>query len=415
MFRSITLLGSSSGRNAGDAALLSSIMDSVDEACGSRLLYEIPSLKPEFIWQTYENRVRPIGILPWNLSAKLFGLPTYRSLMRTDLSLIFDATLFDRSLYNPFFNFLSSYYALLPLARKKGKRMACYTVSVGPVSTPKGKDMLRRVLEMMDFISVRDQDAVDMMREAGVQNPNVIITNDVALNTKPAPKERIEQIWQKLGLAEDKEVLAININPYFDSWAGLDRQPLGKEQFVEIYSQALNTALKDIDANLLFVCTQHLDVTLTQEIMNRVTTGHKKAFFSNTEYSHHEIKGVMGKVALLFAMRLHCLILTSSALGPIASLNYLPKVTTYMKSLGLSDYALGFENFSAENVAAHLLKAWNDRGLIKRRLEEKIPGMKREADKAAELVAVMHRGEDVSRALERLKSTSGDIRLAQAG
>ncbi|MFN8390003.1 MAG: polysaccharide pyruvyl transferase family protein [Bdellovibrionota bacterium] len=414
MLRSVTLLGSSSGRNAGDAALLSSIMDSVDEACGTKLLYEIPTLKPEFIWQTYENRVRPIGILPWNFSAKLFGLPTYQSLMRTDLSLVFDATLFDRSLYNPFFNFLSSYNALLPLAKKKGKRMACYTVSIGPVSTPKGKDMLRRVLEMMDFISVRDQDAVDMMRDAGVQNPNVIITNDVALNTKPASPERIEAIWRTFGFDPSKEVLAINMNPYFDSWAGLNRDPLTKDQFVDIYSRGLKLALKDIDANLLFVSTQHLDVTLTREVMSRIDTGHRKAFFSNTEYNHHEIKGVMGKVNLLFAMRLHCLILTSSALGPIASLNYLPKVTTYMKSLGLSDYALSFENFNPEAIGAHVLKSWNDRGSIRRKLEELIPQMQYEANKAAELVAVMHRGEDVGQALARLKSEPRGMRVANA-
>lgn len=107
---SITLLGSSSGRNAGDAALVGTIMDSIDLACGERLLYEIPSIKPDFIYRSYKNRVRAIGMWPWNLSIKMLGVPTYRSIMRTDLSLVFDAVLFDRSLYNPAFNYLSSLY-----------------------------------------------------------------------------------------------------------------------------------------------------------------------------------------------------------------------------------------------------------------------------------------------------------------
>ncbi len=415
MIRSITLLGSSSGRNAGDAALLSSIMESVDDACGSKLLYEIPTLKPEFIWNTYHNRVRPVCILPWNFSAKLFGIPTIRSLLRTNMSLVFDATLFDRSLYNPFFNFLSSYYLMLPLAKKRGKKMACYTVSIGPVSTQKGKDMLRTVLELMEFISVRDQDAIDMLREVGVQNPNVIITNDAALNTKPSSPKRVESVWQQLGLAEHREVLAINVNPYFDSWAGLRRNPLSREQFISAYVRGLKRALGDLDVNVMFVVTQHLDLSLTKEIMNRLETRHKKVLFSNTEYSHHDIKGVMGKASLLFAMRLHCLILTSSALTPICSLNYLPKVTTYLKSLGLSDYALSFENFNEEAIGTHIVRAWNDRALIRRRLEELIPSMQHEANKAAELVAVMHRGEDVSAALERLRLEPSNIRMAHAG
>jgi len=97
---SVTLLGSSSGRNAGDAAIMSGVMDSVDAAVGSRLLYEIPTIKPEFVRNNYQNDVRPVSMLPWNFSVKMLGLPTYRSVMRTDLSLVFDAVLFDRSLYN---------------------------------------------------------------------------------------------------------------------------------------------------------------------------------------------------------------------------------------------------------------------------------------------------------------------------
>lgn len=403
MIKSITLLGSSSGRNAGDAALLSSIMDSVDNACQTRLLYEIPSLNPEFIWRTYENRVRPVGILPWNLSAKLFGLTTYQSLMRSDLSLIFDATLFDRSLYNPFFNFLSSFDLLLPFAKKRGKKMGCYTVTVGPCRTPKGKEMLKRVLDQMDFITVRDQDSVDEMIDAKVDNPNYIITNDAALNTIPASPQRVEQVCKEIGLTFDKEIFAFNVNPYFDSWAGLNRPTLGRERFVQIYADALNEALKDIDANLLFTSTQHLDESLTQEIMAKVKLPHKKAYLSNKVYNHHEIKGVMGRANLLFAMRLHCLILTSSALTPIMSLDYLPKVHTYMKSLGLADYSLNFENYDKANLVAHIQKGWENRKAIRNSLEQNIPRMQNEANRAAEIVAAIHRNESIEAIIAKYK------------
>ncbi len=403
--RSITLLGSASGRNAGDAALLSSIMDTIDTACNERLLYEIPTINPEFIWKTYENRVRPVSILPWNLSAKLLGLTTYQSLMRTDLSLVFDATLFDRSLYNPLFNFLSSYYLLLPQAKKRGKKLGCYTVTVGPCRTPRGKDMLKSVLELMDFITVRDQESIDEMRDAGVENPNVIITNDIALQTTPSSKERLEQVYNEIGLTFDKEIIALNVNPYFDSWAGLNNKtPISKEAFIKTYTDALNTALKDIDATLLFVSTQHMDEPLTREIMAGVRTKHKKVLLSNRKYSHFDIRGVMEKVSLLFAMRLHCLILTSAGHTPVSSLNYLPKVTTYMKSLGLSDYGLGFENFSVENLVSHIQKSWENRRSIRTELDGRIPRMKEESLRAAALVATLNRGESIEKMIESFKN-----------
>ncbi len=413
MIESVTLLGSASGRNAGDAALMHSIMDSVDEACQSRLLYEIPSLNPEYVWKNYTNRVRPVSILPWNASLKLLGYTTYKSLMRTDLSLVFDATLFDRELYNPFFNFLSSYYALLPLARKKGKKMACYTVTVGPCRTKRGKEMLKTVMDMMDFITVRDQDSVDELREAKVENPNVLITNDCALNTKPSSKERIAKIRKEIGLPETGEILALNVNPYFDSWAGLSGKKLTREVFINTYASAVTKAVKNIDATLMFVSTQHLDETLTKDIMSKINTHHKKVYFSNRVYSPQDIRGLMAQVSLLFAMRLHCLILTSAGHTPIISLNYLPKVETYLKSLDLKDYSLDFSNFSEENIAKHIEKGWQDRQQIREKLNAKIPAMKFEAFKAAILVDSLSRGFSMDEEIARLKNTKPESSLLQ--
>ena len=140
-------------------------MDTVDEACGERLLYEIPTLNTDFVNRSYANRVQPVGMMPWNLSVKMLGVPTYRSVMRTDLTLLFDAILFDRSLYNPLFNFLSTLRLLLPRARKRGKLMACFNVGAGPVDSQAGREMLRHVAELMDFITVRDQESLDILRE----------------------------------------------------------------------------------------------------------------------------------------------------------------------------------------------------------------------------------------------------------
>ena len=400
MLKSITLLGSSSGRNAGDAALLSCIMDSIDEACGERLLFEIPSLKPEFVWANYTNRVRPIGVMPWHGALRLFGIPTFKSLMRTDLSLIFDATFFDRSLYNPLFNFLSSYAALLPYAKKHGKKMGCFTVTVGPVTTPKGRNMLRGVLEMMDFITVRDLGDYRALREIGVENPNVAITNDAALMTTPPPPERIKQIWDSFGFDPQKEILALNINSYLDSWAGHKKKPLTRAQFVDIYVNGVRQALKSIDAELLFVSTQHIDEELSHEVITKLNISNKIGLLSNKVYSHHEIYGVMQHVALLSAMRLHCMILTSASTTPVIGINYLPKVRTFTETLGVNDYGLNFEDFSANSLAKHLIRGWNDRYKLRKMMETIIPKMKEQVLIAPKLVAAIHRNEDITKILE---------------
>ena len=62
--QSITLIGSSSGRNAGDAALMSSIMDAVDAACGEDLRYEIPTIRPSYIRDHYRANARAVPTRP---------------------------------------------------------------------------------------------------------------------------------------------------------------------------------------------------------------------------------------------------------------------------------------------------------------------------------------------------------------
>ena len=406
MLESITLLGSSSGRNAGDAALMSGIMDSVDEACGRRLLYEIPTIKPRFVRATYRNNVVPISMLPWNLSLKMLGLPTYHSVMRTDLSLIFDAILFDRALYNPLFNFLSTLSLLLPKAKRAGKRMGFYNIGAGPVNTKRGQTMLRDLANLMDFITVRDIASYNILKDIGVTNPRMIIGADAALNVEKARAERVDEILAELGLESGAEILAININAYLNTWAQPQTKALSKDEFLGIYSAGLRRALKGLDVPVLFVSTQHHDVNITKELIARLGYPGKIAFISNVDYNHFEIKGVLSRVSLLFAMRLHAMILASSELTPIIGLSYQPKIDHYLSTIGLQGFALHFDSFSEHGIAEHIRRGWNARQTIRDTLSKFIPRQKQEALKAAQLVRSLYHGADLDQTIQAFHSSA---------
>jgi polysaccharide pyruvyl transferase WcaK-like protein len=406
MIESLTLLGSSSGRNAGDAALIAGIMDSVDAACGKRLLYEIPTIKPSFIRSSYHNRTQPIGMLPWNFSVKMLGVPTFRSIMRTDLSLVFDAILFDRSLYNPLFNFLSTLALMLPYAKRRGKRMGFFNVSAGPVTTAAGRRMLRDVSNAMDFITVRDQNSHDLLRNIGVTDRPILITADAALTMRTADEARVQHIFSELGLSPQDEILGINVSAYLDTWAGTGRESMGKEKFVSSYSAALNRIVRRIGAPVLFVSTQHHDVPLTQAIMDRLDAPVKKAHMTNIQYSPYDIRGVLSKLSLLFGMRLHATILASAGLTPVIALPHQPKVSHYFKTIGIEDYVLTFDQYSDSNLERIIERGWNDRAKIRAVLERSIPVSRDKALQAASLVAALAAGKDVDSAIESLQKAA---------
>lgn len=396
---SITLLGSSSGRNAGDAALIAAIMDGVDAACGRRLRYEIPTIRPDYIRDQYPNETCPVGMMPWHGALRMLGIPTLRSIRRTDAILIFDACLFDRSLYNPLFNFLSSLYVLLPLAKKRGVPIIGFNVGVGPVHTPAGKKMLKRVAELMDFITVRDQDSFDLLREAGVENPRIQLAADAALTAPSCDEEEVRKIFGKTRIKIDEPKLGINVNRYLDTWASADRESMGKDVFLNVFSKALEIVWKKLQVPMVFVTTQHHDIEVTQDLIARLPPEIPTVRIDNRDYNHAKIKGVLRHIDLLCGMRLHSLIMASAELTPVVGITYQPKVAYYFRELELPARTLSFDNFSPETLSQLILDGWRDKEALSGQLQCRIPVLKAKAAWSADLMAAFDQGEDALEAL----------------
>jgi polysaccharide pyruvyl transferase WcaK-like protein len=265
--------------------------------------------------------------------------------------------------------------------------------------------MLKELAELMDFISVRDQDSMDILKDIGVQNQRMFIAADAALNAPSSDNSRIRDIFHKIGLNPDKEIMAVNVNVYLDTWAQTGKESIGEEKFLSTYTNALNKVMRSIDAQLLFITTQHADTDITRTLLSRLNPTIKTFMIPNTEYNHYDMKGVLRNISLLFGMRLHSMILASSELTPVVGLAYQPKVHHYFSTIGLREYSLGFEDFSEESLVRHILKGWENRSIIKSHLQQSIPPLRRKANKPAELVAALNSGEDMNTAFARVQKS----------
>ena len=393
MINSVCLLGSAAGRNAGDAALISGIMEAIDLRLKRRLLYRVPTLFPRFVEQTYRhNQVEAVNVMPWTGSLKLLGWPTYRAVTGSDLSLVFDAVLFDRSLFNPMFNFLSSLYFLLPAAKKAGRRVGLYNCGVGPITTELGAKMLKKVCDSCDFITVREEGSAEVLRRIGVPENRFLVTADAALNAPGISDEEIDSIYRTIGLNPTQEILAININKYLNTWSEQSGVKLDVGGFLDLIATAINQLCRTVAAPLLLVSTYHGDIELTAELRKRLQVSQPVAAIDNRQYDHYQIKGVLSKVSMLFAMRLHAMILASSSGTPIAGLAYQPKVQHYFDQLGIADSCTDFQQFSSERIHRFLLANWERRQATREILAERIPQLQQKAMIAADCVAELDAG-----------------------
>lgn len=391
--QTITLLGSSSGRNSGDAALIAAIMDGIDRACGRRLTYDIPTIRPAYIRHHYPNQTRPVGMMPWHGALRMLGLPTIRALLRADAVIIFDAVLFDRSLFNPLFNFLSSLHLLLPLASRRGIPIIGYNVGAGPVHTPAGRRMLKAVADCMAFITVRDQDSLDLLQEVGTTNPRIRLMADAALNAPAMSPAEVNPIFHAAGIEPGQPKLGVNVNRYLDTWASANRTSMGREAFLNSFAEALAGFHREVAVPIVFVTTQHHDFEITEALRRRLPAGIPTALIDNRKHDHAAIKGVLRHLDLLCGMRLHSLILASSELTPVVGITYQPKVAYYFRELGLGERTLSFDDFTADNLRKHILRGWNDRAKLAAALKKRIPVLQAKAAASAELVAALDRGQ----------------------
>ena len=385
----IVLLGSSSGRNAGDAALIEAIMSDIVSEAGE-VEFLIPTIKPNFIKRSYPGLpVRPVSMLPWHLSVKMIGLPTFLAIRSADAVLIFDAILFDKNLYNPLFNHVTALAMFIPYARRGNKLTGLYNVSVGPFDTKTGLKLLARIAKNCDFITVRDSDSGKLLESVGIDKKKIVQTSDAALNVRSADDARVAEILCDERIKLDKPLIGVNINSYLGSWLKDKKHQVNRKEFLGSLAQSLNEIKSKAGANLVFFVTQVMDQGITEDLISRLANPDEVGLVSNLKYSCNEIAGVMARLDYFMGMRLHSIILACSVYTPVMGLIYHHKVRSFLSEIGFEGSRLELEEIVSGGLPPFFMEFWNNRGEAKKKLTVNVSKLKIDAKKAATLFVQM--------------------------
>jgi len=378
--KKITVLGNFSGRNAGDAAILGCLLQDVTTLYNDVKFY-IPTINTRFVAESYnEFDVEPVSLLPWNFSVKIFGLPVFRTALKSDLILVTDAILFDRKLYNPLYNYLWTLSILLPKAKAKGIPVVLYNSSLGPVTRPAGEKALRRVIDSADAVILRDKESLELLQHHGIEHPSIREGADCALNAAPSDDHRFVEICEAEGLfTNDRHVIGFNVNSYVDAFVREDGKTFGRENLVELYAETVDRTIENLDVDVIFIETQHMDMGIANEVLAKIKNSHSVRLVTNKKYSYKDICSVLQRLDLFVGMRTHSLIL-SSAMGipPVGIVTY-PKNRGYMRTIGLEKNLIEFRDLSVDRYTEIIHTAFANREKIR---EEMIPNVKREKEKA---------------------------------
>ena len=385
--KKICVIGNYSGRNAGDAAILGNLLEDISSLYpGCEFL--IPTINTKFIQESYSQyNVKPVGLMPWNLSVKIFGIPLLRSVLASDLILVTDAILFDYKLLNPLHNYLSTLSIVLPFAKKRGIPIVLYNVSLGPVYSTLGKKCFNRIINSSNKILLRDRESYSLLKDL---NPNysaerVYETADSALNTTPSLPSRLHEIKAKDGiLMGDMPWISLNISSYLDIFVrGYRKDGISKEGFLNIVADVMDKTIETLGVNIVIVITQYMDISIGNQLYKRLRNKERVKMITNKDYSYQDLALVFSQVEMHIGMRTHSLILASSVLTPVVGIIATPKNRGYMSTIKQEACMIEFKDFTFNSFFSLIESTWYKRKKIIKELAPVITNEKKKARQAA--------------------------------
>ncbi len=376
--KTITVLGNNSGRNAGDNAILGNLLD--DFALKrDDLRFKIPTLNPDFLRRHFGHHpIQPMGMLPWNLALKNFGLPLYRAMTQTDLVLIVDNILFDRKFNNPFVNNLNMISRIAPRCRRKGIPLVLYNCSIGPVEREHGIQALRRVMAAAPLVITRDELTSGLVERLIPDPPRVIQHADCALNTSPPSSERMAEIIRKEGLfTNSKGTIGMNVNAYIDDFN--QTGSVNRAGFCRLIAATADRLIEKLGVDILFVFSQIMDRAITCECAAMSRYPDRVNVVGNNDYTYQELTGLLSRVEVHAGLRTHTLIFCASVGTPMVNINAYPKSAGFMNSIGMGDWSLAFEGLTEERLTGTIVEAFEQRQALGERMR---PIVAKEKEKA---------------------------------
>jgi polysaccharide pyruvyl transferase WcaK-like protein len=375
----ITLLGNNSGRNVGDAAIMSAIADVLSKEIPGVKMY-VPSIKPSFIDKNYGSKynIKGIDCMPWTGSIRLLGLTTFWCLLKSDAALICDGIIFGKKLFNPLFNYLITLIFIAPFARLVGCKLVCYSCGIGPFQSKISRIFARWVLNYCDLVIMRENDSKKLAEDIGVTKP-IEVTGDAAFINQVSSDERAGEILKTESISTDKKLFGINITKYFDSWLESSERVESKDKFLEHLATAIKIAGDKCKYEPIVFSTQPMD----EEVAYKLASMINAKVIANSKYLSHDMQAVMRRCDLFMGMRFHSCILASAVESPIIGLIYAPKVRGYMRLLDCAEQSVELAGINSESLAEIITKSWENRALIKAKQKEVVDKLKIGAHKAA--------------------------------
>ncbi|MDQ3929528.1 MAG: polysaccharide pyruvyl transferase family protein, partial [Chloroflexota bacterium] len=386
--KNIAILGWYGSANAGDEAVLQSVVESLRRAGHDNLL--VLSTNPALTASSYG--VASVPRNPLNPATLRVFLDS-RALVLGGGGLIQDSS----SVYN-----LPLYAFYVALARLRGLPVFGWGLGVGPLHTRLGRLLARFIFRSSRYFSVRDAESARVLRAAGVRKDEVRVSADPAFLIEPAEpgdvpssKPRIvfcvrHRLHDAPGL-NLRYLLPVSVRHRL-KLEGLPGEEEDRE-FAHAVARGVRCCVEEFGARVVLLpfWLERDDEVLREVECEALLLGVPGTEISWAEVRHtpSDLAGYISRADLLVSMRLHALVFGAAAGVPGMALSYVPKMRALMERLGARRWVVEVQTRlpPPEEIEMKLRLLWAQRHQEGERVKRAATRLKSRAEQDARAIA----------------------------
>lgn len=316
--------------NAGDDAILKSIIQSVKELDDSMPITVLAKNT-----ESVKKRYRVNSFYTFNLPKMVAAMGKSQLYINGGGTLIQNVTS-QRSLWY--------YLFTLWLAKLLGNKVDMYGCGIGPVRGEKNVRLVKKVLDgSVDTITLREGDSAEELKSFGVSHPEILLCSDPALVLTPSPEEDVAVYMKKHGLQPGEKYLCLMLRTWHD---------FGEK--APALAACADAAYEKYGLKSVFLS---LNIFHDTQAANQVVPYMKAPYVILDDWAEPELLiGLLGHMEAVVSMRLHGLIFSSLSGVPLVGVGYDPKIASFLKYLGEGS-CVELEDVTQENLCAALDQA----------------------------------------------------------
>ncbi|WP_018787071.1 polysaccharide pyruvyl transferase family protein [Micromonospora sp. CNB394] len=332
----IGVLGSYGGRNLGDEAILTGLLDDLRRhEPNARII--VFSRNPAHTALAHPE----VEAVPWEGVSRVDSSPVLNQL---DLLILGGGgILYDKE--------ARRYLRVVRVAQERGLPLITYAVGVGPLTDTLDSGMVRETLAQAVEVTVRDQESRMVLEEAGLVNP-ITVTADPAFLLEP---EEFPQQWlREEGVPAGSRLVGLSVRE-----PGRAAERLDVDGYHRLLAQISDFLVHRIDAYVLFVPMERDDIRHSHGVLSHMTAADRGRILHG-DYRPAQILGLMRHFDLAVGMRLHFLIFAAMMGTPFLPLPYAGKVFDLAQRLGVPALR-GVEREVEGPLLAEVDRLWDER------------------------------------------------------